>query len=191
MGTGGGEFLLSLNHPPQNMSATESWPPNIKLCLEKLAPLGIRVFPVQEDAHLPIEDDSFDIVINRHESYDLHEVRRILKPGGMFITQQVGGDNCIGLMKHISLEMPAYQAFSLEKELPKLLNGLSRSFRLRRISIGCVLCKKILSSTVLSPIWSIGLSSWPKTLSNRSGTKNLPWLFSCQGRFDYFSASAL
>ena len=121
MGIGGAEFLLSPNHPPQNTSVTESWPPNIKLCLEKLAPLGIRVFPVQEDAHLPIEDDSFDIVINRHESYDLHEVRRILKPGGMFITQQVGGDNCIGLMKHINLEMPAYQASVRHKKSPLAL----------------------------------------------------------------------
>ena len=30
--TGGGEFLLSLNHPPENTSATEGYPPNVSLC---------------------------------------------------------------------------------------------------------------------------------------------------------------
>ena len=29
--TGGGEFLLTLRHPPENTSATEGYPPNIAL----------------------------------------------------------------------------------------------------------------------------------------------------------------
>ena len=33
METGGGEFLLSLNHPMHhNTSATEGYPPNVELC---------------------------------------------------------------------------------------------------------------------------------------------------------------
>lgn len=119
MGTGGGEFLLSLGHPHKNTSVTEAWQPNIQLCLEKLAPLGIRVYPTQDESPLPIPDDSFDIVINRHESYDLCEVRRILKAGGMFITQQVGGQNCINLEKQINLELLTHQDFSIKTELPK------------------------------------------------------------------------
>lgn len=118
MGTGGGEFLLSLKHPHENTSVTEGWAPNIQLCRDKLAPLGVRVYPVKEDAPLPIADNSFDIVINRHESYDLHEVKRVLKPGGMFITQQVGGENCVSLEKRINLEDYAHPAFSLQTELP-------------------------------------------------------------------------
>lgn len=35
MGTGGGEFLLSLNHPYENTLVTEAWIPNVKLCQEK------------------------------------------------------------------------------------------------------------------------------------------------------------
>ena len=46
---------------------------------------------------LPLPDEKFDLVINRHESYDLAEVWRILKPGGLFLTQQVGSRNCVQL----------------------------------------------------------------------------------------------
>ena len=40
-----------------------------------------------------IDDNEFDIVINRHESYNEKELFRILKPNGLFITQQVGAYN--------------------------------------------------------------------------------------------------
>ncbi|MDR3598630.1 class I SAM-dependent methyltransferase [Clostridium sp.] len=93
MGSGGGEFLLSLEHPYENTSVTEAWEPNVKLCKERLEPLGIIVKQVYEDDKLPFEDNSFDIVINRHEAFDIKEVRRVLKPDGIFITQQVGGKN--------------------------------------------------------------------------------------------------
>jgi SAM-dependent methyltransferase len=93
MGTGGGEFLLSLNHPYNNTCVTEAWEPNVKLCKEKLSPLGISVNQVFDDNKLPFEDNSFDIIINKHEAYSVKEVKRILKPNGIFITQQVGGKN--------------------------------------------------------------------------------------------------
>ncbi len=32
-------------------------------------------------------------MLNRHESYDADEIARILTPGGVFLTQQVAGDN--------------------------------------------------------------------------------------------------
>jgi len=33
------------------------------------------------------------MILNRHGSFDAKEIYRLLKPGGMFITQQVGSDN--------------------------------------------------------------------------------------------------
>lgn len=90
--TGGGEFLLSLHHPLHLCSATEGYPPNVQLCRETLLPLGIN-FKEASDTHYPFEDESFDIVINRHGNYDPQEVYRILKPNGYFITQQVGAEN--------------------------------------------------------------------------------------------------
>lgn len=93
MGTGGGEYLLTLNHPYCNTFATEAYPPNFELCRKRLKPLGIDVRKVFNDNCLPFENQMFDIIINRHEAFDIGEVYRLLKPNGLFITQQVGGLN--------------------------------------------------------------------------------------------------
>lgn len=94
IGTGGGEFLLSLNHPYCNTTITEGYLPNYQLCVNKLRPLGIRILNYVGDEILnDINDNQFDIVINRHESYNEEELYRILKPNGIFITQQVGAYN--------------------------------------------------------------------------------------------------
>ena len=90
--TGGGEFLLSLEHPFGNTAAMEGYVPNVELCREKLMPLGIDFRPGNGNK-LPFEDAQFDLVINRHGDFDAEEIRRVLKPGGLFITQQVGEDN--------------------------------------------------------------------------------------------------
>lgn len=118
MGTGGGEFLLSLNHPYWLTSVTEAYPPNVELCKQKLAPLGIRVERVFEDDMLPFDDASFDIVINRHESFNVPEVRRVLKSGGVFITQQVGGKNSNDLSRRLIAGFePRFPNHSMENNL--------------------------------------------------------------------------
>jgi len=93
MGTGGGEYLLTLNHPYSKTFATEAYPPNFELCERTLTPLGIDVRQVFTDNYLPFQNEMFDIIINRHAAYDINEVYRLLKPNGLFITQQVGGLN--------------------------------------------------------------------------------------------------
>ena len=100
IGTGGGEKLLSLNHPFENTSVTEGYEPNYKICMEKLAPLGVNVYYyVGDEEFNEIPDEQFDIVINRQESYNEKELFRILKPNGIFITQQVGALNNYDLRK--------------------------------------------------------------------------------------------
>ena len=91
--TGGGEFLLSLGHPYENSSATEAYPPNVALCRETLLPLGIDFREADGRSDLPFADKWFDLVINRHGDFNPREIYRVLKPGGCFITQQVGAEN--------------------------------------------------------------------------------------------------
>lgn len=91
--TGGGEYLLSLHHPYEKTSATEGYPPNIDLCRDKLAPLGIDFRQCNNPSDIPFPDNSFDMIINRHGSFEPWEVCRLLRKGGIFVTEQVGEDN--------------------------------------------------------------------------------------------------
>jgi SAM-dependent methyltransferase len=97
MGTGGGELLATLQPLPPHTYATEAYRPNVPVAKTRLEPLGVNVIEVeegqQEDASLPFEEAFFEVIINRHEAYDSKEVFRILQPGGVFITQQVGQRN--------------------------------------------------------------------------------------------------
>jgi len=123
MGTGGGGFLLTLKHPYKKTYVTESYKPNIDLCHDTLSPLGIHVNGFTSDDNLPFRDDFFDLVINRHESYEISEVLRILKPGGCFITQQVGCMNNLDLSRIILNKPDREPTFQncLDIDLNKLL----------------------------------------------------------------------
>ena len=99
--TGGGEFLLSLRHPYEKTAATEGYPPNVALCRERLLPLGIDFRACQDPGAIPFPDESFDIILNRHGSFEAGELFRLLKKGGLFITRQVGGDNDRDLVERV------------------------------------------------------------------------------------------
>lgn len=104
--TGGGEFLLSLKHPFENTSAMEGYEPNIDLCKNNLLPLGIDFRPGNICEQFPFEDSMFDIVINRHGDINISEFYRVLKPGGIFITQQVGAENDRELVEALLGKIP-------------------------------------------------------------------------------------
>lgn len=103
---GGGEFLLSLNHLYCNLAATENYPPNVELCKKKLLPLGIDFQEADGSERLPFEDQTFDLVINRHGDFNPNEIGRILKTGGIFITEQVGAENDRELVKLLLNDVP-------------------------------------------------------------------------------------
>lgn len=104
--TGGGEFLLSLHHPYKNTAATENYPPNVQLCQETLLPLGIDFRPADGNGELPFEKGSFDLVIDRHGDFNPAEIYRVLKPGGVFIMQQVGAENDRELVEILCGNLP-------------------------------------------------------------------------------------
>ena len=128
IGTGGGEFLLSLNHPYEKTSCTEAYEPNIKLCKETLVPKGIKLYPLpqydekQELQNIPSEE--FDIVIDRHEAFSEPEVYRVLKEDGYFITQQVGAYNNKDLATYFDENhTDEFPNMTLEKTIKRLIDN--------------------------------------------------------------------
>jgi len=93
LGTGGGEFLSSLAPLPRRTFATEGYPPNLPVARRRLEPMGVEVVPIGTDNRIPLPDGSVELVVSRHEEFDPREVRRVLSPGGTFLTQQVGVAN--------------------------------------------------------------------------------------------------
>lgn len=122
METGGGEFLSEFGHPYSKTAAIEAYPPNVELCKEKLLPLGIDFREADGGDTLPFSDNEFDLITNRHGDYNCSELRRVLKTGGMFITQQVGAENDRELVALLQPELtdlpyPEQYLWIKEKEL--------------------------------------------------------------------------
>lgn len=103
MGTGGGERLAELRPAlPSMVVATEQWHVNAPVARDRLAPLAVDVVRASSDeATLPFVGACFDLVINRHEALTPADVVRVLRPGGRFVTQQVGMHNWRELSAHI------------------------------------------------------------------------------------------
>lgn len=120
MGTGGGEFLSSLSPLPKYTCATEGYKPNISIAKNRLELLDVKVYKVEDDDYLPFEDEIFDLIINRHESYSPKEVKRILKNKGIFITQQVGGLNDKELNVILGAKEFEFIDYDLEKAVGQL-----------------------------------------------------------------------
>ncbi len=122
MGTGGGEVLAAINGLPSCTIATEGYSPNVSTARKKLTPLGVKVVQLKKGDQLPLPSNKFNVVINRHDSYDPKEVHRVLTPNGIFITQQVGGKECHELNDflgtHCNLEYDFWN-------LPYALNQIS------------------------------------------------------------------
>lgn len=89
--TGGGEVLAELPRRPATMVATEGWPPNVAVARHNLEQLGVRVVEAADDADLPFDEETFDLVSSRHPTMTRwDEVARVLAPGGTYLSQQIG-----------------------------------------------------------------------------------------------------
>ncbi|KNX37556.1 class I SAM-dependent methyltransferase [Luteipulveratus halotolerans] len=92
--TGGGEVTAGAAPLPRTTVATESWRPNLAVATDTLGPLGGRVVEAPDEGPLPFEDAAFELVIARHPVVTpWAEVARVLRPGGAFVSQQVGPDS--------------------------------------------------------------------------------------------------
>ncbi|MEI4620483.1 class I SAM-dependent methyltransferase [Bacillus pfraonensis] len=121
MGTGGGEFLSLLRPFPATIYATEGYAPNIPISKKQLEPLGIEVVEVTDDNALPFENGQFDFILNQHESYSPSEVKRILSPNGIFLTQQVGGLDCAEINEALGVPLNSeFTNWNLETALSEI-----------------------------------------------------------------------
>src|SRR2546427_3951624 len=101
LGTGGGEFLSSLGQLPERTYATEGYGPNVAIAKDRLKPLRVDMIRTYSEDNtkrpqagaLPFRTESLDMIIDRHESFVASEVFRVLKRGGIFLTQQAGSAN--------------------------------------------------------------------------------------------------
>lgn len=116
--TGDGAYLLSLRHPYEQTAATERFKSDYEMCENELAPLGITIRRADASCEpLPFTDASFDMVINRHGAYMAEEINRVLKPGGVYVTEQVGCRNNMQLSRRILTNyMPECPAHDLAHE---------------------------------------------------------------------------
>lgn len=106
MGTGGGERLARFNLLPKKMVAVEAYQPNVPIAQKRLEPLGVQVIGVDDMQNISLPAGSFDLIINHHTEYSLPNVYNLLKPDGIFFTQQVTGENLDDLEKFFNCHPP-------------------------------------------------------------------------------------
>lgn len=92
--TGGGEVLAGAldisGARPRTVRATESWEPNLALARAALHRWGGEVLACDND-DVPLPDASVDLVVSRHPvTTPWPQISRVLRPGGTFLSQQVG-----------------------------------------------------------------------------------------------------
>jgi SAM-dependent methyltransferase len=88
--SGGGEWLDQLRRLPPTLIAVEPWWPNVSIAAQGLRPRGAHVVAA-DDRRLPFDGGFFDLVTSRHPVrvwWD--EIARVLRAGGMYLSQQVG-----------------------------------------------------------------------------------------------------
>ena len=90
MGTGDGLRFSSICRDFRGYAvATEEWATSASIASPLLQRLGINLVRCWSQL-LPFSDDSFDVVLNRHEELFAQDLARVLRQGGSFLTQQWG-----------------------------------------------------------------------------------------------------
>jgi SAM-dependent methyltransferase len=90
--SGGGEMLSRLPRFAPLTVAAEGWKPNVPVAAARLRRLGVRVVAADTNRpSFPFTDASFDLITARHPVETCWpEIARVLRPGGTFLSQQIG-----------------------------------------------------------------------------------------------------
>jgi SAM-dependent methyltransferase len=95
LGTGGGEKLIGLAPSFGGGLGIDGSQEMIRVARENLPPrLACKLrFEVMRAEALDVQDEDFDVVLNRHCPVFAEQIVRVLQPDGYFVTQQVGARN--------------------------------------------------------------------------------------------------
>lgn len=110
--SGGGELLAGLARLPPLLVAAEGWPPNIPQAAGRLRRRGAWVVAAAADRPaLPFAAGSFDLVTSRHPIVTWwEEIARVLRPGGTYLSQQVGPRSVVELTEFMMGPQPRSSA---------------------------------------------------------------------------------
>lgn len=98
IGTGGGENFLKLSKLFKLGVGIDIDPEMVQVARYNGKEVSNTSF-YQDSEHLENTKKQFDMVINRHAPFDFTSTFNHLKPGGYFITQQVGEKNMLNIKK--------------------------------------------------------------------------------------------
>jgi SAM-dependent methyltransferase len=137
--TGGGEVLATVEHPPALLVATESWSPNLEIARRSLRPLGATVVQAADDAALPFTGAAFDLVVSRHPVVTVWpEIARVLRPGGAYLSQQVGAGSMRELTDAVMGPQPVSPVRSPERAVAQATAAGLEVVDLRRARLRAV-----------------------------------------------------
>jgi SAM-dependent methyltransferase len=148
--TGGGEVLAEILTRavarPELLAATEAWPPNLARARRNLARFGVSVEEVAEDADLPFDSGTFELVLSRHPvEVRWDEVNRVLMTGGMYLAQHVGAGSNRELTEFLMGRQPASGRRSPERAVDdaraaglSVLDIRSANLRVEFFDVGAV-----------------------------------------------------
>ena len=94
----------------------------MQLCEQTLKPLGIDFRRADGGETLPFDGGRFNVILNRHGDYRPEEMYRLLKAGGVFLTEQVGAENDRELVELLldPAPVPPFPEQYLDKATAKL-----------------------------------------------------------------------
>lgn len=90
LSTDGGKFVSTIDYLPPITYVVENFTDKAEA---ELKGRELKITSYTKEGRLPFKNEKIDVLVNQLANYDKHEIKRVLKPGGYAIINQVGSDN--------------------------------------------------------------------------------------------------